>query len=338
MLKKLAIILVALFLCCSCSKKNLQEEITFSSWGSVTETAIINKLIKEYEKENPNIKINFIHVPQNYFQKIHLLFASSQAPDVIFINNLYLPVYAGKLEPLDNIINKEEFHNKSISALSYQGHLYAIPRDLSCFMFFYNKDITGSINSDWTINDFKKAVRKYTDKNHWGVSYERDIFKAEPYILTMGEKEGLEFYKSLEGVYAPNPSDVGSSTLAQMFLDGKIAFYLSGRWLYPKINESASFSIGFVTFPGTVYADSSGWAISKSSKHKNEAIKFVQFLSSEKSEEYFTETGLIVPARKNLLQKIKEKAFVDAITNSVTRNAGKDYNKKRDFYNKKFFN
>ena len=87
MLKKLLILLLIPFILCACEKKT-KEEITFSSWGSVTEVRIINKIISDFEHENPDIKVNFLHIPQNYFKKIHLLFASSQAPDVIFINNL----------------------------------------------------------------------------------------------------------------------------------------------------------------------------------------------------------------------------------------------------------
>ena len=37
-----------------------QEEIVFSSWGSITETRILEKLIKDFEKENPYIKIKFM--------------------------------------------------------------------------------------------------------------------------------------------------------------------------------------------------------------------------------------------------------------------------------------
>ena len=84
MLKKLLILLLIPFILCACEKKT-KEEITFSSWGSVTEVRIINKIISDFEHENPDIKVHFLHIPQNYFQKIHLLFASSQAPDVIFI-------------------------------------------------------------------------------------------------------------------------------------------------------------------------------------------------------------------------------------------------------------
>ena len=336
MLKRLVILICISILLCSCSKSNI-EEISFSSWGSVTEIQILKKLITDYEKENPDIKINFIHIPQNYFQKIHLLFASSTEPDVIFINNLYLPLYSSHLENLNSIINQQDFYSQSLDVLSYDGKLLAVPRDISNFIFFYNRNITGEIKPDWSFDDFKNLIDKVSDKNHYGVSYERDIFWASPYTQTLGYENGIIFYKDLEGKYAPTPSQVGSSTLAQMFLDGKLGLYLSGRWMFPKISKTANFPYGIVTFPGIVVADASGWAITKNSKHKEQAIKFVKYLSSKESIDYFTKTGLIVPARIDSAKQIEEQAFIDAIQKSVPNNVDKNYSRKRDEINKKMF-
>ena len=79
MIKKALAFIILSFLFCGCTQKPAVEEITFSSWGSVTEVGIIKKIITDFEKENPDIKVNFMHIPQNYFQKIHLLFASNTA-------------------------------------------------------------------------------------------------------------------------------------------------------------------------------------------------------------------------------------------------------------------
>lgn len=336
MLKRLFFLLLIPLVMCACTRNNI-EEICFSSWGSITETKILDKLIDNYEKENPNIRINFIHIPQNYFQKIHLLFASSTEPDVIFINNLYLPVYASHLEDLSNTENLSDFYPQSLNAMRYDGRLYAIPRDISNFVFYYNKNITGEINSNWTFDDFEKLIKKISTKEHYGVSFERDVYLASPYTKTLGFDKGIEFYKSLEGVYAPTPAQVGSSTQAQMFLDGKLGLYLSGRWMFPKISETAKFPYGIVTFPGTVTSDASGWAISRNSKKKKEALKFVKYLSSKESIDFFTDSGLIVPARIDSSKKIKEHAFLDAIQKSVTNNTDKNFNKTRDELNKKLF-
>lgn len=338
MLKRFLSLILIIFLCTSCTKQT-KEEITFSSWGSVTEVNILKKAITEFENKNPNIKINFMHIPQNYFQKLHLLFASNTAPDVIFINNLYLPIYENRLMDLKGMINADEFYQSGLDAMTIDKKLLAIPRDISNLIIFYNKNYVS--NPPKNFKDFDRILKQFNTKKIFGMSYERNIFYAEPFILTLGNQEGIDYYLNLEGKFAPKPSDVGSSTQAQMFLDEKIVFYVSGRWMYPKIKDTAKFPFGIIQFPGKIYADTSGWAISKNTKHPEASKKFVKFLISKKNIDYFTSSGLIVPARidsSKQLNNTEEHAFLDAIQNSKTRKPDKHYGKNRDRINKKLFN
>ena len=91
----LPVIFVLIILCFVLFKHDFFADkktvLRFSSWGSQSETALLLPLIKEFERKNPDIKIEFLHIPQNYFQKLHLLFASNLAPDVVFLNNYYAP-------------------------------------------------------------------------------------------------------------------------------------------------------------------------------------------------------------------------------------------------------
>ena len=58
-----------------------------------------------------------------------------------------------------------------------------------------------------------------------------------------------------------------------------------------------------------VNIDASGYALSKSSKHKAEALKFIEFISSPYSLSKLAQSGLIVPARK---QVAYSPAFLDS--------------------------
>lgn len=359
MLKKISILIFLTIFLSGCGNVKTQEEIVFSSWGSITETRILEKLIKDFEKENPYIKIKFMHIPQNYFQKIHLLFASNTSPDVLFINNLYLPVYENKLLDLSNEFEQEEFFPQTIEGLSYNKKILAIPRDISNLVFYVNTD---KVALDKTILDLDELIlyaQKATKDGVYGLSHEKGIYWALPYLRTFGggllnEKleeiissnesvEGIDFYNSLVKKYNVSPSDsqVGSLTQAQMFLNGKIVFYLSGRWMYPIISEKANFNWKIIPFPEgklpQVY-DTSGWAISNQAKHKDSSIKFVKFLASEKSSKYFTQTGLIVPARIDVAKMLdntlhNEKTFVEVIKSSVKNPVNKNYRKLVDTAN-----
>ena len=350
--------------------------LQFASWGSESEINILKPILKDFENKNPGIKINFMHIPQNYFQKIHLLFASNTAPDVIFINNLYLPVYAnaGVLEDLDNYkdeFNYTDFYPKSLNSLSYNGKTYAIPRDISNIVVYYNKDLFRKNgvkfpDSGWDFTEFLYDAKAVSDPpDRFGVSFDETPLLYLPYLTTCGgwnkedteeffnenvltresNKKGLEFYADLRNKYhvAPKKEEIGSATSAQMFLQGRLGMQISGRWLVPKYREEAKFDWDVAEFPacfgqknGIVPMDASGWAISKSSGHKIEAVKFIKFLSSKDSIEKFTSGGLIMPARIDVSESgvfldgkkpLNAKAFVNAAKTSVPTPVTVNYNK-----------
>lgn len=358
-LKKIIPILLLLVLICGgCAQKDTRTVIEFASWGSKSEIDILKPILSDFEKENPEIKIDFMHIPQNYFQKIHLLFASNTAPDVIFINNLYLPIYANANLLEELTVNKNDFYPQALEALSWNGKLYAIPRDVSNLVVFYNKDLFDRKNitypaSEWNFDDFLKTAQKLTDKNTFGVSFEEDPLFYLPYLMSNGggilpseiEKKGsqygLNFYADLRKKYhvAPLKSESASATMAQMFLQQKLGMYISGRWMVPKLRNEADFDWDVTQFPkGTngsiVQLDTSGWAIAKSSKHKEEAQKLVNYLTSSKNSEKFATSGLIVPARKDASRSkyfldgqkpVHSKIFLDIIETSKPTPVTVDY-------------
>lgn len=351
----LTLIICSVFLC-GCNKKPSKTIIKFASWGSQSETDILKPLIKDYENKNSNIKIEFMHIPQNYFQKIHLLFASNTAPDIIFINNLYLPVYAnaGLLEEID--YEQSDFYPQALDALSYKGKLYAVPRDVSNLVIFYNKDLFDKKHipypkTNWDFNDFLNTAQKLTDKKVFGISFEEDPLFYLPYLMSNGggilpneiksskSQQSINFYADLRKKYhvAPLKSESASATMGQMFIQEKLGMYLSGRWMVPKLREEADFNWDITQFPkGTtgsiVQLDASGWAISKSSKHKKEAKEFVKYLSSKENIDKIAKSGLIIPARKDSAQIITDektpqhsKIFLDIIATSKPTPVTVDY-------------
>lgn len=338
----LCLIIGASLFCCSHlqNKNHFPEKTTiqFASWGSESEIKILKPLLNKFEQENPDIKIDFLHIPQNYFQKIHLLFASNTSPDVIFINNQYLPVYAnaGVLEDLSNqdvSFSYDEFYPESLRALSWSGKLYAVPRDVSTLLIFYNKDIFDRYNvpypkKNWTMDEFLITAQKLTHRpDVFGISFDEEPLFYLPYLTVNGggfesgvfekpeSRSSLKFYADLRNKYhvAPLKEESASATMAQMFLQEKLGMHLSGRWLVPKYREEAKFDWDVVEFPAgnngsVVPLDASGWAISKSSRHKKEAFMLIKYLSSKSSSEAFTKSGLIVPAR---IDTANSKVFLD---------------------------
>ena len=365
-----------LFLCfCSKKQNDTRVVLKFSSWGSQSEIKFFVPLIDEFEKQNPDIKVEFLHIPQNYFQKLHLLFASNLSPDVIFINNYYLPKYvsANLLDDLTFIINKDDYFEKAVNALSINSKVYAVPRDVSNFVVYYNKNLFKKYNipfpnKNWSLNDYLEIAKTFKDKDVWGTSLETDFLFLLPYLYSNGaslfddvgqnlvidSKDSiatLQFCSDLVNKHkvAPSKTDSASLTMAQLFLQEKVAMHVSGRWLVPKYRSEAKFDWDVVEFPrgklgSIVNVDASGYALSSMSKHKNEAIRFIKYISSQKSLEILTKNGLIVPARKDVAysrifldanQKPQNaKVFITAIETGKNTIVNKNYQKVVDVLNK----
>ena len=370
MIKKIFTLICLCVLLTGCGTKNDNVVLKFSTWGSASEMKILTPIIRDFEKENPGVKIEIMHIPQDYFKKLHLLFASNLAPDIVFINNLNLPVYNKYLESLDNYINKDEYYPQPLLAMSCDGKIYAIPRDISIMVIYYNKNIFDKYGvkypaPDWTMADLLNTSKKLTRDNIWGISYEQNMNYLIPYMKAFGggvldnqgnyigendiSKKGIRYYNDLAYKYhcAPTLAQTGSKTQAQMFLEGKLAMHLSGRWMVPKYRECADFDWDVVNFP-KCYApcDASGWAVVKSSKHKDYAIKFVLYISQKKNIMKISSDGLIVPARIDVATSQQflsgkpkhSSAFLYSVKNSAVTNVSDRYNRIVDKLADKAFN
>ena len=104
---------ICLFLCGCCNKQE-NEVITFSTWGSASEMSILEPLVKDFEHQNPGVRVEILHIPQDYFKKLHLLFASKMEPDVVLINNQNIPLYCRFLISLDDFIECNQYFEKMI--------------------------------------------------------------------------------------------------------------------------------------------------------------------------------------------------------------------------------
>lgn len=384
---KLLILIFALVSLAGCSSKSHQTKIKFSSWGSESEIAVIKPLLKEFENKNPDIKVEFIHIPKNYFQKLHLMVASNLTPDVVFINNLNGTLYAENKVFLDlsdylkndDTLTEKDFFPQALKAFTYKGLFYAIPRDISNLVVYYNKSIFDRYNvpyphENWTFAEFIQTCRKLTkDLNgdgkidQFGISFEEAPLFWLPYLWSNGggvlsknldsiiinkpqSIEALQFYADLRNKYhvAPTKSEAGSATMAQLFMQEKIAMHISGRWSTPRYRKDIAFKWDIAKFPRSkegsiVDCDTSGWAISSSSRHPNEAWRLIKFLASKKSVENFTQSGLIVPARIDVansevflnkdMSPRNSKVFVDIIPGSIPTPVTENYQEITDILN-----
>lgn len=62
-------------------------QISFMGWGNPGEDEGVRNAIVEFEKENPNIKVEWLHTPELYAEKFLALVAAGTPPDTAFIGS-----------------------------------------------------------------------------------------------------------------------------------------------------------------------------------------------------------------------------------------------------------
>ena len=140
----LTLICIVLGLCaCSVRKEASSKEVTFWTLQMGDYADYMYKIIRAYEKENPNVQINWIDVPFSEGEKRTLAAVmTDNPPDLINLNPDFSALLAqkGTLEE----INEEavsEFNPEIINALKYNDKLYSIPWYATSAITIYNKEL-----------------------------------------------------------------------------------------------------------------------------------------------------------------------------------------------------
>lgn len=209
------------------------NEIVFTGWGGPEEKDTFTRLVNEFMRENPDIKVRYVIVPQNYMQKLQIMMAGGTPPDVFYIPDGDFPAFVVKqtMEPLTKYIEQsqvfktEEIWPSALSRYRYDGKslgtgdLYAVPKDIGPFAMFYNKDLFRKAGlpfpSAGTPMTWDEAIRVWKaltieDKRHPGVIDQFGVagFTWESAVWSLGgevlSKDGRRFVmpddpKSVEG-------------------------------------------------------------------------------------------------------------------------------------------
>jgi multiple sugar transport system substrate-binding protein len=331
----LAVGVVGLLTACSPQKSH---GITFSTWGSVDEIATLKPLLAEFERQNPDVPVTLIHIPDEYPHKLRLMAAGGALPDVMFLENQTLAGFAAKnvLRDLgerlqqDRELHEHDFFPASLDALRWQQRLYAIPRDVSNLVIYYNQDMfdrdgVAHPHPTWTYDDMvSKAKRLTHGERQFGIAFSHFPIYWLPYVWSEGgdvmdaamtrstllsepTRRGLQRYHDLRHRWhvAPTEQQVGNARPAQLFAQGKVAMIVGGRWLVPGFRTKLAFKWDVAPFPrgsagSVVDSDASGWGISQQCQQPDKAWRLIQFLAGKQASTAFTASGLIVPARHDV--------------------------------------
>ena len=272
----------------------------------------------------------------DYWTLMEAAATGGSLPDVFWIhsNEVLRYMSAGELVDLtdyivkSNVADMSNFPADLVGLYSYNSRQYAIPKDLDTIALWYNKrhfDEAGLAYPDntWTWNDYKAAAKKLSGPGRYGTlftpgetqtGYWNLIYQNNGYIISQDKKssgfdnpqtiEAMEFVIGLvnEGIVPPLTYAEGDAMA--LMQGGVVSMAFFGSWMLSAFKQNDFFvkNCDVVMLPSsnsgkraTIY-NGLGWAMSVTSKHKDEGWKLLEFLSSENAQRKLSETGIAISA------------------------------------------
>ena len=317
MKKRMRIILalsVMLFFLTACGQED-DKKITLNMawWGSQVRHDATVKVIELYEEKNPHVTIDYeFYDYEGYYTKLGTLAASDDIWDIFQLNNQF-PQYINQIEPLDEyveqgIIDISNADESYLATTTYDGQLVGLSNGVNSFAIAYNKNIFEQLNipepaSNWTWDEFEQISYQITEElGIYAISRFED-FIAGCIIQIPQVEKGLNFY---------NREDLSNS------LGFENPDYLTDFFQLRKnlVDKGAHPEPGGES--GIPLRSSQMLSMAKSSAHKEEAAKFIDFFqnSEEANEILKGERG--VPIMSNIREQL-------ARTDDATLQATFDY-------------
>ena len=273
---------IALFSVAGCSKSNStgsgsSEKVTINFWHNYSAQSDENKiltdvLIPEFEKENPDIKVNAVsHEWQDLHDKILVSASSKTLPDVGRLDLAWIPEFESSniLVPVNKEFNDFETYSSlllpnAMNAVKMNGNYYGLGLNINTKILFYNKELLKDkgIDSPKTMKELEEAVTKVSGKNSngqriWGLnepalsgwnvlpyiwSYGGDILSADQKTSDgyINSKNSIEAVKMLKTMYSKDQLTGWSSgdiPTTDGFGASRYAMIFDGPWKIQELKD-----------------------------------------------------------------------------------------------------
>jgi multiple sugar transport system permease protein len=309
--------------------------LTFET--SYQQVDLLRKMIAEFERQNPDIKVNLEATPDA--TRIFMTDAAAGTPpDVMYIGpeNLGQLVEKRIVQPLDPLVARDNvdmsiYYPQTVEALNFDGSLYAMPIHYSTDNIFYNKDLFDRAgvpypDETWDWETYRDAATTLTEKlNSPGrkdiygcltvdqllmlASYGVQVWDQETSSITVNTPAAvaaLKYTTDLMGKQAPSTAQAMDTNDMQLFMNSKVAMYIGRTWQLPRFMETMG-DIRWDVAPvpigpagrACIFAVG-GNCIAKASKHPEEAWRFAKFYTSVEGQKFMGLQKNCVPAIKEL--------------------------------------
>ncbi len=308
-MKKFLLILVVILLVAITipygKNQDNSNEIIFWTLQMSDFSPYMNKVIKEFEEQNPEIKIKWVDVPFSEGEKRTLASVlSDNPPDLINLNPDFSALLAqrGALYEIDEQYTGQ-FNKHIINSLKYNGKLYSLPWYATSAVTIYNKKLLSKSGAKMpeTFEDLGKIAPIIKEKTGAYVllpnitendTMLRILNKYGVTALNINSDQSIQVFDYFKNLYEKDliPKESVTQThreALEKYMAEQIVFFQAGANFLNMIKENAP-----STYKNTDVAPQitgklgqndfslMNFVIPVRAKHKQEALKFSLFLTN----------------------------------------------------------
>lgn len=248
-------------------KGKIGKEVTLTYWGLWEPEEVMRGVIMDWEKDHPNIKINYSRQsPKEYRERLQSALARNEGPDIFRFHLTWVPMLKNELEPIPNtVINPAQFETSFYPVagqnLRSGANYLGVPLMMDNLVLFYSEDIfaASGAKAPVTWEELRQTASSLTVKDkdgliqtagvalgttanvdHWSdilglMMLQNGADLANPAICSkQGEEEvclgpdALTFYTLFNKTDGVWNNTLPTST--QAFAGGKLAMYFGPSW------------------------------------------------------------------------------------------------------------
>jgi ABC-type glycerol-3-phosphate transport system substrate-binding protein len=272
------------------ARRRSKAPVTLTFWkgphktGNIEATSIAAPVLKKFEAENPDIKVDFLLTPwTNWTEKYTTAFASGSPPDVSYMTEAISQfALAGQLLALDSEISGTKLNGVGLKSYllprtwatsTFKGKIYGVPWIIGGSNLWWNKDMFAKAGLDpdkppttWDeLVSFGQKLTKppmqwgyvatphsdYLENAYWGIQAGGSWFNKSLTEATVNQPayvKGVQFLGDLFNKYKITvPASLSSVTNAEytFFTQGKAAMFSGQNTLYnTMVADKVPFKVG----------------------------------------------------------------------------------------------
>jgi len=310
------------------SKKQENNEVVFWTLQMNDFAPYINGVIKEFEAENPNIKIKWVDVPFSEGEKRTLASVlSDNPPDLVNLNPDFSSTLAHK-GALQEIPQEKttQFNQEILNSLKTNGKIYSIPWYATSAITIYNKKLLNKaqITIPQTYDEIKNFAPQVR-KNTGAYIFLPNITENDTMLKILNKygcanstainsQKSIEVFDKFRTMYSKDliPKETVTMTLQEAlekYMSENILLIGAGANFLNMIKENAPSTYANTDIAPQITGELGqndfslmNFVIPSRAKHKDEALQFALFLTNDKNQLELAKLTNVLAVNQKTLQ------------------------------------